>query len=640
MMIPQDFRNIHDTIATGKGRGVKRKSKRTMIVAGVIALLNATAGLGNAVELNAQQFELPEIGEEIALADERFANLENRDRILKHLADLRVLGNAIKTREYRVRFLLQLGRVYARLGATEQALGILKTSETLAESSEQLAAIANTYQAMGEGDRALATLKTVESQLEAAAKPLTYQWIGIAQTYRKLEAHDEAINALVKAETTAIAAGEQEGQPPMAFRLLWVAQQYKEMEALDRAGATLTAAMEAAQGMEDANLQVSALLSIGKLAGETGHGNHLLEALQAAQTQTAVVQIAHRRAFHLTTAAQIYQEFPQFSEQGDRLPIALALAQKAAAEIEQPWPQANSMVQIARVYMKLEQSDRALEILEQAEKAVLRGDRPEVNVYAMLPIANSYDDLGAREKAIATLDKVRTAVDQIEKPSARVSALLSLAYNYSTLEEGDRARETMDVAVAIVDALDSQREKVFQSLTVAQTYSALDQKDQALTTMTIVEEAIASLPNDDPGKVSALNQIAYTYQRLGASDRAIASLTKAQTLVQQQGDAYTQTFFMSGASQLYEELGVEDQALIAIENAQRVSENIEESWSKVNALINVAQGYGRLGDSARAFEILVAAQRTSSQIDNEQGKSGALVAIAFAYLGVEPIEQP
>ncbi|MEM9247031.1 MAG: hypothetical protein AAGA67_15015, partial [Cyanobacteria bacterium P01_F01_bin.153] len=89
MMTLQAFRNIHDMIATGEGRRSKRGSKRAMVVAGAIALLNATAGLGHAVEINTQQFEMPEIGEEIALADERFANLENRDRIMEHLAALK-----------------------------------------------------------------------------------------------------------------------------------------------------------------------------------------------------------------------------------------------------------------------------------------------------------------------------------------------------------------------------------------------------------------------------------------------------------------------------------------------------------------------------------------------------------------------
>ncbi|MEM9771301.1 MAG: hypothetical protein AAF889_06840 [Cyanobacteria bacterium P01_D01_bin.73] len=632
MRISKAFQGIYSAIATGKGR----RSKRAMVAAGAIALVNATAGLGHAVDTNLQRFELPEIGEEIALAEERFANLENRDRILEQLAALKTVGDAIETRKYKMRFLFQLGQVYGKLGATEQALAMLRGAERLAESSDELVAIANVYRRMEEQDRALATLAKAEAVLDTAVDPLAYQWLAIAQAYRVLGAREEAINALAQSEATAIALGDKQGQPPVTFRLQWVAQQYGELEEWERARETLAVSMTAAQETKDLTLRVSALLSTGKLAAETRNGDQMVEALQMAQTQTAAIEPSERRAFYLITAAQVYQEFPQFSEEGNRLRTALTLAQAAVDQVDEPWLQSNSQLQMAQIYDQLGQGDRALATLEKAEQAVNRSEEARVQTYAILPIAERYREMGEMDRAIAALEKSRAAVDKVEGAPAKVNALLSIARAYEELEKSDRVVEAMDAVSAVVKAIESPNERVFQALNVARIYDTLEQRDQALATMDIAQKAVEELADDAPSKVSALSQMAHTYKQMKASDRAIESLAMAQSLMQRQGDAYSRTFFMYGASQIYVELGEKDQALSVMEKAQSTSETIEDRWAKVNALANVAQGYGRLGDSDRAFEVLATAQNTGSLIEGDQSKGSALAAIAYAYLGVEP----
>ncbi|MGD1849761.1 MAG: hypothetical protein ACFCBU_03875, partial [Cyanophyceae cyanobacterium] len=198
MMIPKAFQTIYRAIAMGKGQ----RSKNAMVMAGAIALLNATAGLAPAVEMSVQPFDGREVGEEIALTNERLANLENRDRILEQLAALKTLGDAIETRNHKAQFLLQLGQVYGVLGATDQALDTLKEAETLAERSEQLVAIATTYREMEERDRALGTLETAKSLLNNAEQLLPYQWVSISQIYRTLDAEEQALDALIQAEAT------------------------------------------------------------------------------------------------------------------------------------------------------------------------------------------------------------------------------------------------------------------------------------------------------------------------------------------------------------------------------------------------------------------------------------------------------
>ncbi|MGD1849842.1 MAG: hypothetical protein ACFCBU_04310, partial [Cyanophyceae cyanobacterium] len=235
---------------------------------------------------------------------------------------------------------------------------------------------------------------------------------------------------------------------PVALRLVWVAQQYKEMEEWDRVAKTLDASMAATETMEDMSLKVSALLSIGRLAGKTGNGDRLLEALRAAQTQTAAVDSDQRRGSFLVVATQIYQEFPQFSQEGNRIGIALALAQTAVDQISEPWDKSNILLQLAQVYKKSGRGDRALAAVEQAELAIAASDKAQVRVFTLFPIAQGYDELGERDRAIATLEKAETAVDQLEQNSMKANALLNVAQLYANYEVSDRAAETMEAVLS------------------------------------------------------------------------------------------------------------------------------------------------------------------------------------------------
>ena len=575
------------------------------------------------------------------LADAEVApeTIENRDRILAELASLETMVDSIQERKFKVEFLLRVAHVYGKLGASDRALALLETAQQSAWMGEELVGIARVYQEMGETDRAIRTLKVAESVVGTHARPLTFSWVAIARAYQGLEEIESAVNALAQAEAAAHLDEPEMGHPPKIYRLMWIARLYGTFDKPELAGKALAASLASVDELEDVVQRSSALLNLGRIAGEVGDGEQMSKVLSLAQAEAAEIDSEDIRVFNLIAIARTYQEFAEALGTGDDAIETLQIARQAVDTLTGKWAPPNALLQVAQIYNQLGQEDRALEAVDDAEKTVDDIEVPETRVFALLTVAQVYSNFEESDRAMAALVAAGAQADQIESESSRIGALLSLAQAYANVGESDRVAEAMEAAITLSKTIESQQVRAFQTLSIAQSYRTLERRDQAMAAMPLVQTAIDSLPEEDPIKINILHQVARAYEQLGDSDRALQNLMEAQALIQSQGDAHYQSFFLHGISQTFKDLGASDRALAAMETAQAASESLEDSWSRASALTNISRGYRQLGESDRAFAVLESARAASADIDETRVKTNALVAIAFAYLQLGESDQ-
>ena len=301
-------------------------------------------------ELGLDELELEELvmGDHAAddAADDAPENVlehpEHRDRITAQLSALESLVDDISDPKYKGQVWRQFAHIYGKVGDRDRALAALHNAQTVAVSSEHWIAIASLYGELEEDKHTLRSLKTAEALISADTIPLYYSWVGLAQAYQSLEKRDQAINALSQGEKAAVDAGELEGHPPITFRLMWIAQLYGKWGAKDQASKTLAASLAASEDMENPTLRVSALMSLGRIAGEVGDRDRMVEILEAVQTHMNAIESDQARAFHWVGIGRIYQEFAESLGTGELAVAALETAQKAVGEISgESWARSN-----------------------------------------------------------------------------------------------------------------------------------------------------------------------------------------------------------------------------------------------------------------------------------------------------------
>ncbi len=272
-----------------------------------------------------------------------------------------------------------------------------------------------------------------------------------------------------------------------------------------------------------------------------------------------------------------------------------------------------ALTDLATHFTEAKRSDRAIEILDKAKTIAEKLDNVHRDSF-LATIAHGFFRAGTIDLADRTLDLV--------KDKTQISSCLSgFAREYWAKGEKDEAIETLEESYAI---LKSQHEKETRDSrakfglfgAIAELFAQFEKPERAL-------EIAQKIP-DETAQVSALAQIAQIFTMHGKEDFASQA-------VQAIGEDSQRLTAFIGISDAQNRLGQSEKAIASLNEAAHLAETVPQLSLRSSAFNELAERFTKYGKTERARELTHENLETIAKIRDESSQAVCLAQLAEIY---------
>ena len=216
---------------------------------------------------------------------------------------------------------------------------------------------------------------------------------------------------------------------------------------------------------------------------------------------------------------------------------ALAAAQQAGVQIQDPVGRAKVLNLVAFARCKFQQNDKGRDVLRDVETALEEIEDVRLRIKPLAKAASIYGMfLDDQATGYEQLQAGETLLTEISEPKDLVAAQIELAYGYSRIGVQADAERLATAATEGAKAIADPRQKVEGLALIAEKLQLMEQAEEAAA---LIAEAKAGIDGieDQTSRAYALLTVAATHKALGDSAAANTSFEAAVAEANQVKDA-------------------------------------------------------------------------------------------------------
>ncbi|MDQ2098722.1 MAG: tetratricopeptide repeat protein [Tychonema bourrellyi B0820] len=478
----------------------------------------------------------------------------------------------------------------------EEALGIWRKIGDRYQESATLNNIGNTYNSLGDKQKALDYYNQALSLSRTFGEPLNeaHTLYNIGEVYGNQGERQKALDYYNQALSLyrAVKDRAEEAKTLNKVGLVYYnsGEYQKAIDYLNQ-GLAIYKTIENTTGIADTVGNLGSIyLELNEYQKVIGFYNQALSIYQATGNRAGEGRM-------LINMGVVYINLRETQKALERLTQALKIWQ----ELKDRRGEAFALGNIGNVYKNLSEYEQALNYYNQAISIFQAIGERDQEAYSLNQIALTYQDMGEMQKSLEVYKQSLAILKSIGNRAREGVTLNNIGNTYTNIGEYQKALDAFTQALLVFRDIKnpwleakarSNIGGIYQIL--GETQNALDNYNQALSLHQTV--------GDQEGEAIVLNNIGVIYNISGDQQKAIEYYNQALPLHRSVGNRYQEALTLSNIGKAYDDLGEFQKALDRQNQALSIWKAIGARYGEASSLNNIGAVYRSLGEPQKALE--------------------------------------